>query len=366
MVRERFIQIFDESAVDTVLANEKGEGLFARLKRALIKRPIYKGHPDLKFYAPQTVTPDSAQMIPIGVNDGCRKTARGLEFKPQLVPDGAKAVEQDGCKYPSGLFLFRRTGQVRPDGSIEVRPFKLASIGLTANPNISGVDSLANAKANTPAATQNQNDSNTMKQLLIGWLAAQGVALANDAPDQTVFEAFTKHVIGKITEATALGNEKTTLSGKVTVLEGDKTQLNTQLTAEKKRADDATTALANSQGEIQTMRKRFIETRVDLAIAQGKVQLASRAEEITALENSKALDADLANLDKRQAKFQVATGAAGERREAANTTRSPHEQVLALANSDPRYKDIKDFGEAMKRVLADNPALAEQLRKKAA
>jgi len=352
VVTERYVQVLDETAVDAVVANEKGTNLFSKIKRALIKRPIYRDHPDLKQYAPESVAIGNQDLTPLGVNDGCRKTARGLEFRPLLAPAGAVAIENDGCKYPSALFLLKKTGVVRDGGWIEVRPFALASVGLTPTPNISGVDSLANASANKPAAsneTKTQNDQ--MKTLIIGWLAAQGIALANDATEQAVFDAFNKEWNTRAASVTALGNDKNTLTASVTTLTSERD-------AQKKRADDAITALANAQTETTNTRKQFIEARVDLAITQGKAALADRANEVTALENSKTLDADLKKLDERAAKFVTITGT--ERKQAANATSASRARGNAM---EVHTKAGKTKSQALDLVMKEQPALYEAYRK---
>jgi hypothetical protein len=353
VLQETFVQIFDEAAVDTVLANEQGDGLFARIKRALIKRPIYNGHPDIRLYAPETVSLGNDKLIPLGLNEGCRRTARGLEFKPLLVPAGAEAVEQQGCKYPSGLFLLKRTGQIREDGAIEVRPFKLASIGLTQHPNISGVDSLANAKPNQPAAKQTETKDDTMKQLLIGWLAAQGVALANDATDQQAFDAFTKHMGTQIASLTALGNDKQSLSGSVTSLTTDRD-------AQKKRADDAVTALANERTALQAERKSRCELVVDLAIAQGRLDVASRDAKVTglvALANDK-LQEEITAIGKLPVRFQTA-GTLGDRKADSN----PSTAAVALANEiDLHVKAGKTKSQALDLVIKEKPEIYKAYR----
>ncbi len=354
---ERYLQIVDEAAVDAVIANERGTNLISRIKRALIKRPIYRDHPDLKLYSKESVAIGNQEMNPLGVNDGCRKTARGLEFRPLLAPDGATAIENDGCKYPSALFLLKKTGVVREGGWIEVRPFALASIGLTPTPNISGVDSLANARANQPAAKQTETTPNedTMKQLLIGWLAAQGIALANDSTEQAVFDAFTKEMQGRSASVTTLANDKSTLTTTVTSLTSDRD-------AQKKRADDAVTALGNAQTETGKVRKQYIEARVDLAITQGKVAVADRATEITALENSKTLDTDIEALGQRAIKFPTVTNQDANRKSAAGSTTAS----LALGNAmEVAIKEgkAKTKSDALDYVIKTQPALHEAYKK---
>lgn len=358
VLTETFVQIFEPSDADVILGNETG-GILGWLKRAIIKRPIYNGHPDIRLYAPETVTSGSEKLVPIGVCDGLRKTERGLQFKPLLVPDGAEVVERQGCKYPSALFLLKKTGVIRENGDIEARPFKVASIGLTPFPNISGVDSLANAKPNQPAAkqteTENQNDH--MKQLLIGWLAAQGVALANDATDQAVFDAFNKEWLGRTSSATALANDKTTLTTTVT-------SLTTARDAEKKRADDAVTALANEQTAFKAERKSRIEAVVDLTITQGKLDVAGRdakVNELIALANDK-LDSAIADLGKLPVKFKVA-GDLDSRKNTANNSTA----ALALGNEiEALVKSGKTKGQALDLIIKNKPEVYQAYLKEGA
>jgi hypothetical protein len=353
---ERYIQILDESAVDTVIANEKGTNLLQRIKRALVKRPIYRDHPDLKLYSPESVTIGNQELTPLGLNGGCRKSARGLEFQPNLTPEGATAIENEGCNYPSALFLLKKTGVVRDDGWIEVRPFALASIGLTPTPNISGVDSLANARANTPAASAatKQTEDNTMKNQIIGWLAAQGIALANDSTDQTVFDAFIKAWNERSTSATALGNEKTTLTQTVT-------SLTTERDAQKQRADQAITALANEQTAFKTERTARCAALVDLAITQGKLAVADRDAQLTtltALANDQ-LPAALTALEQLPVKFKTGTEIDARKAQA-----NPSNAAVALANAmQPHVKAGKTKGQALDLVIKEQPALYEAYRK---
>lgn len=117
-----------------------------------------------------------------------------------------------------------------------------------------------------------------MKQLLIGWLAAQGIALANEATDQAVFEAFNREMLNRSTSISALGNEKNTLT--------------TDLGVQKKRADDAGVALGNEQTARRAERKGRAEMTADLAIQRGRKTVAERGAVIAALENSADFEKD--------------------------------------------------------------------------
>ncbi|HEY3857701.1 MAG TPA: hypothetical protein VGO67_25235 [Verrucomicrobiae bacterium] len=140
VVEEKFIQVLDNESADRLLSRENS--LFRRIRRAMVGVPVYRGHPDLKDYAPETAGAFSRKEI-IGTIDRLRKTGRGIEAHFVLTPAGADAVEREGCKYPSALWFAQPIGR-RGEATL-ARPFKLLSAGLTAHPNICGVESLANA-----------------------------------------------------------------------------------------------------------------------------------------------------------------------------------------------------------------------------
>jgi len=286
---QKFIQVLDNEAADTMVGKENS--LFGKLKRALIGIPVFKGHGDLKEHDPKALANESK--IKLGVVDQVRKSDRGIEAHFALDNDGATAVAA-GWKLPSALWLVMPIGN--EGDSILARPFKLLSVALTQFPNISGVESLANARQTEPAAsrTETQTHNDTMKQLLIGWLAAQGIALANESTDQAVFDAFNKEMLTRSTSITALGNDKTTLNSTVTTLTSERD-------AAKKLAADNATALGNEQTARKAERKNAATFAVDLAIQRGKLTVADREGKITALENSATFEADVKALTEGKA-----------------------------------------------------------------
>ena len=301
---QKFIQVLDNESADQMMAVENS--FFRKLKRAVIGIPVYKGHGDLKDIDPQALSNDAK--IKIGVVDKIRKGDRGIEAHFALDHEGADAVAE-GCKLPSELWLLMpiSNASVIPGGSpvppIRCRPFKLISVALTRHPNISGVESLANQRdagpnEQDPAEKQSnvtlpplekkneiQIPDDTMKQILIGWLAAQGVALANDATDQQVFEAFKTEMSARNANIAALGNEKSTIAATVTALENEKTALTARMT-------ELTTALSHEQAILKTERKAAATAVADLAIQRGRKTVAEREATITALENSRDFAAD--------------------------------------------------------------------------
>jgi hypothetical protein len=291
-VREqKYIQVLDHESADQMMAKENS--FFRTLRRALIGIPVYKGHGDLQDIDPKAISHEAK--IKIGVVDKIRKGARGIEAHFALDNEGADAVAE-GCKLPSALWLVmpitRPVGALvnaaSPD-AIWCRPFKLISVALTRYPNISGVESLANGNASVtldsiaqaPAAkqTENQIPDDPMKQILIGWLAAQGVALANDATDQQVFDAFKTEMSTRNASIAALGNEKTSITEKVTALENEKSTLITKMA-------ELTTALGNEQTARAGDRQTAAALAVDLAIQRGRKTVAEREAAIVVLANS--------------------------------------------------------------------------------
>jgi hypothetical protein len=352
IIEQRFLQVLDNEAADALVSKENG--IFRKLRRAIVGIPIYKGHADLADYAPETLGNEGLKKDVIGLVDGVRKGERGIELHFSLTPAGAAAVENEGCKWPSVLWLVmpnNKDGVPDSQGRIVVRPFKLLSAALTPYPNISGVESLANASGAGSANTTEPD-----MKLLAGWLLAQGAVLANaETPtEMQVLEAFKTLHTSQAGQVTTLGNEKSTLAGKITTLENEKAQ-------EKKRADEAATALANETTARKAERRGRAETVTDLAIARGKLAIAGRGAQITALENAADFDAAAKDLLTSATKFRMIGDAQSGK-------------VLANETDDVTAEYNKQFGEALKASGGDPvkahaavmklPGLAEKLAPK--
>ncbi len=295
---QRFIQVLDNDAADAMTAKENS--FFGKLKRAIIGIPVYKGHGDLNDADPQAVS-NETKKIKLGVVDQVRKTARGIEAHFALDNDGAKAVTDEGYKYPSAFWWVLPNG--RRGDSILARPFKLISVALTPYPNISGVESLANARSSgtgTPApaspdpsihrnggprATHIQPSQTTTTEpemkLIAGWLRARGIALgdAESPTESQVLDSLETLFASTAGEVSALGNENSTLTGQITALSADRD-------AYKNRADKSATALGNEQAARKSERRAAASAIVDLAIRHGIKTVAERAGAIEALANS--------------------------------------------------------------------------------
>lgn len=354
---QHFLQVLDNDSADTLLAKENG--IFRKIKRALIGIPVYGGkgvpHPDVQDYAPETLSNARGEKKVIGVVDQVRKSAKGIEAHFNLTPDGAMAVENEGCKFPSAFWLVQPTGEAR-HGATVVRPFQLLSVGMTRTPNISGVESLANARMQEEQA-QIETEEPPMK-LIAGFLMAKGIPLANsEAPTETmVLEAIQKIYNEQSGRVVALGNEKDTLAGqlntlntKVTALENDKATLSGKVTA--------------LENERNTERKARIETVVDLAIAQGRLKVAERDARITALGNSQDLAKDIKTM-MESAKIIRMPGDTESGKALANDM---SQEGVRQTYSDAFQKHLRENPEhtpiqAHNAVLKAHPALAEALK----
>jgi hypothetical protein len=366
-VREqKFIQLLDNEAADAMVAKENS--FFRKLKRAIIGIPVYKGHGDLNDADPAAIS-NETKKIKLGVVDQIRKSTRGIEAHFALDNDGAKAVEQDDHKYPSAFWWVLPNG-TRGD-AILAKPFKLISVALTPFPNISGVESLANARRTAPATSGSASrvsDANpipkedTMKQLLLGWLAARGVALANDAADETVLQAFEKHLSGQSASLTSLGCEKAPLSGKITALENEKSAL----TAQNR---ELAVAIKNEQTARQAERRGVAEALADLAIHRGIKTVAERNATIEALANAREFTKDAMALLTQKPVHTTTTN--GRDVSGKQNAALENEEAVALREYQTAFAAElpvcnQDATKAHAAVMKNYPTLAEKFRAKKA
>ncbi len=140
-----------------------------------------------------------------------------------------------------------------------------------------------------------------MKNILLGWLAAQGIVLANDASDESIVKSVQQAASKNNEKISALGNERDTAAGKLIALENEKKNL--------------TAALANEQAAHKSALRHAATFAVDLAIQRGKLTVADRESKITALENSSTFDADVKVL--AEGKPVIKTEAVSGRQQAA-------------------------------------------------
>jgi hypothetical protein len=349
--REQFIQVLDHQSADQLLSRENS--LFRRIRRAVVGIPVYKGHPDLGDFSPEIA--GSAKKEIIGTIDQVRKTERGLEAHFVLTPAGADAVERQGCKYPSALWYVTPVG--RRGGAVLARPFKLLSAGLTAHPNISGVESLANTRHTGPTQEPIPTKEPDMK-LIAGWLLANGATLAHaDSPAESeVLAAMQKLHASASGEAAALGNENSTLTAE-----------NADLKSHVSNLKSSATALENEKNilstQVQTERKGRAAAVVDLAIARGKLAVSERPARLQALENSGDFDREAAVLLDSAARFKTAGNAeSGKILSNHGATGDAREEYCAAVERHMKETGESDPVKAHDAVMKNNPGLAEQLR----
>jgi hypothetical protein len=350
--REHFIQVLDHQSADQLLSRENS--LFRRIRRAVVGIPVYKGHPDLGDYSPEIAGGNAKKEI-IGAIDKVRKTERGLEAHFVLTPAGADAVERHGCKYPSALWYVQPVG--RRGGAVLARPFKLLSAGLTAHPNISGVESLANARHAEPTQEPNTTKESDMK-LIAGWLLANGATLAHpDSPAESEVLAALQQIHAAASgDATALGNENSTLTGE-----------NANLKALLANSQSASAALETETIALKTQaaaeRKGRAAAVVDLAIARGKLAVSERPGRLQVLENTAEFDRDAAALLDSATRFKTAgSSESGKILSNHGATGDAREEYCAAVERHMKETGETDPVKAHHNVMQNNLGLAEKLR----
>jgi hypothetical protein len=245
----------------------------------------------------------------------------------------------------------------RRGGAVLARPFKLLSAGLTAHPNISGVESLANARHAGPSQEPIPTKEPDMK-LIAGWLLANGANLANaDSPAESeVLAALQKLHASAAGEAAALGNENFTLNGE-----------NADLKARLSNMQSNVAALENENGALKSQaaanRTGRAAAVVDLAIARGKLAVCERPARLQTLENSADFEREAAALLDSAARFKTA-GSAESGKILANhgATGDAREEYCAAVERHMKDSGETDPVKAHHSVMQNHPGLAEKLR----
>jgi len=350
--REHFIQVLDHQSADQLLSRENS--LFRRIRRAVVGIPVYKGHPDLGDFSPESAAGSAKKEI-IGAIDKIRKTERGLEAHFVLTPVGADAVEREGCKYPSALWYVQPVG--RRGSAVLARPFKLLSAGLTAHPNISGVESLANTRHAGPIQEPTPTKEPDMK-LIAGWLRGHGVSLANadSSTESEILAALQKLHASAAGEVAALGNENSTLTAE-----------NADLKARLSDLQSNSAVLENENGTLKSQaaaeRKGRAAGLVDLAIARGILAVSERPGRLQCLENSADFERDGAALLDAPVRFKT-TGSAESGKILSNqgATGDAREEYCGAVERHMKETGETDPIKAHHTVMQNHPGLAEKLR----
>jgi hypothetical protein len=237
------------------------------------------------------------------------------------------------------------------------RPFKLLSAGLTAHPNISGVESLANARPAGPTQETTPTQEPDMK-LIAGWLLANGATLANaDSPAESeVLAALQMLHASTASEAAALGNENSTLTGE-----------NVDLKARLSHLQTNAAALENEKGALQAQtaaeRKGRAAALVDLAIARGKLAVSERPARLQSLENSADFEREAAALLDSAARFKTAGSAeSGKILSNHGASGDAREEYCAAVERHMKETGETDPVKAHHSVMHNHPSLAEKLK----
>jgi hypothetical protein len=418
IVEEKYIQVLDDTSAEQLLSRENS--VFRRIRRAVVGIPVYKGHPDLGDYSPETVAANAKKEI-IGTIDKVRKTARGIEAHFVLTPAGAEAVERHGHKYPSALWLVQPTG--RRGDVVIARPFKLLSAGLTAHPNISGVESLANsvcrgAKEKGPVGeTPTDARVSTIREMpalraetvavpeaegrkekgplslpspRIGGARVEGreesacaETLGRDQSDfaethrrdKNTKEPDMKLIAGwLLAQGAALAapeapTEHTVLeafqklhaakAGEVMALGNEKSQAVGKISALENEVADLRTRISSLESD----RVSHAAAVVDLAIARGKLNVAERAGKIEALGNAEDFEAESAALLASATRYRTTGNSEGGKALSnQGTDGDAREEYCAGVERYMKETGETDPIKAHHAVMQRNPGLAEKLQ----
>ncbi len=170
------IQRLDRDAADLMVARFKSP--WHRLKRYFTGCHIYAGHPDVSAFAN-----DYPDKTPKGMIVDLEARANGLFCKPVFTPEGSELVETRRLRAFSAYWSAREIGGGPGPGGKFLRLYRpdfLKSAGLTNHPNLP-VQLLNEAQPQTSPPMK--------KQLVIDFLAAQGITLANEAADDQIAAA---------------------------------------------------------------------------------------------------------------------------------------------------------------------------------
>jgi hypothetical protein len=303
------IQRLDRVAAELMTARFKSP--WNRVKRYFTGCHIYAGHPDVPAFANEY--PDKT---PKGMIVDLQVRDDGLFCRPVFTNEGSELVETGKLRAFSAYWSAREIGEQAGPGGRPLkiyRPDFLKSAGLTNHPNLP-VQLLNEAQ---PA-----NPSPVKKQIVIEFLAGQGITLAPESADEQIADALRQI--------------------------GD-------------RVATAETTLAARSLELANERRFHLDTLLDHALAAGRITPAQRPEWAARLEtdfvNASAALAQLAPVLKTRAltlnlggrKAEIA--GAGERRDALETL------VRAeMANNGGHYD------QAFAAVQNANPALFDAMK----
>lgn len=314
---------------------------WGRIKRAVLGRNIYLGHPDAPRYA--SLWKDKA---PRGTIADMEATDAGLRLRPVLNDQGAAEVAAGFREFSPNWTV--RGAELAPDGTLYVEPFHLTSMGLVRKGNMAGI-SLTNA-ADGAAPTRSTQENHTMPQWLIDLLIGAGLLKAGQSAEETARPALANHFEAH----TALVAERDELKHQVATLSTEKTTL-------ANAAETTATEVAGCKSEIETLKAELTAARsahaatlVNAAIADGRVKAADKDATIASLANAADAAAFTSEAEKlAQLKPQLKTRSAlGGIARHSHGKREAEQQITALVNAAlPEHGG--DYDRAFAAVASD-------------
>jgi len=318
------IQRLDQTAAEMMVARFKSP--WQRLKRYFTGCPIYAGHPDVPAFANDY--PDKA---PKGMIVDLEARATGLFCRPVFTNEGSELVENRKLRAFSACWSAREIGDERSrDGrTLKLyRPDCLKSAGLTNHPNLP-----VQFLNSNPAQPNTQTQSIVNKQIVIDFLASQGITIANDAADEQLAGAL-KQIGDRVAAA------ETTLAARALDLE-------------------------RVGAELANERKFHIGSLLDSAQSAGRITAAQRSEW------SGKLEADFANafaaLEKLAPALKTTAltqGLGARKAEIANA--ADRRDVLETLVRAEMSVNGGDYDRAFAAVQKSNPALFAAMKQPAA
>jgi hypothetical protein len=278
------IQRLDRAAADLMVARFKSP--WHRLKRYFTGCHIYAGHPDVPAFAN-----DYPDKTPKGMIVDLEARADGLFCKPVFTPEGSDLVETRKLRAFSAYWSAREIGgQAGPGGRFLklYRPDFLKSAGLTNHPNLP-VHLLNEAQPPTPSPVK--------KQIVLDFLTAHGITLANEAPDDQIATALLQ-----------LGDRVITAESSLSARSLELESLRAELANERRAHIGAVLDNAVAAGRITAVQRPDWAARLETDFANAASALGRLAPAL----KTKAL-----TLDFGARKAEIAN--AGERRDALET-----------------------------------------------
>jgi hypothetical protein len=252
------VQRLDRLAADAMVAKFKSP--WNRLKRYFTGCPIYVGHPDVPALAN-----DNSDKSAKGIIVDLQVRADGLYCKPVFTSEGSHLVESRQFRAFSAYWTAQEIGEQSASAKpIKIyRPDVLKSAGLTNHPNLPV--HLLNEKPAAPAPQINSLTQPNLvnKQIIIEFLAAQGITIANETPDTQIASAFAQ--IGH-----RLATAETTIAARAFDLES----LTTELANERQFHADALLDHALATGSITAAQRPDWAARLAADFANSATALA--------------------------------------------------------------------------------------------